>query len=246
MSTWREEHIFGKLLIPFQYAFAENPIKFSLVETCLWRLVDATQDKWEKQHTRSTGSVFHPLARMAWVCLIRTYPEARMEKEGGWVLILFGKCFPLQTHRDASLPLKARVVSTTPVSPGFYWMSIPLQSVRLEMWQFFSFYWFRGRGKPLPVGNIGGQGVCLSSPQLTQQWCWLTSGVCGEDKLVTLCCYQGHCNTPNQLKAAKGFFRNCSSLLHQKNHIHGKALYEISGKQVWPGFIWETTELKWT
>lgn len=68
-------------------------------------------------------------------------------QRGGWVLILFGKCFPLQTHRDASLPLRARVVSTTAISPGFYWMSIPLQSVRLEMWQFLSFYWFRERGK---------------------------------------------------------------------------------------------------
>lgn len=87
MSTWREEHIFGRLLIPLQYAFAENPIKLFFVETCLWSLVDATQDKNGKNNTpEARGSVLHPLARMGWVCLIWTYPEARMEKEedGSW------------------------------------------------------------------------------------------------------------------------------------------------------------------
>lgn len=90
---------------------------------------------------------------------------------------------------------------------------------RLEMWQFLPFYWFRGRGRPLPQDDTGGQGVCLSCPQITQQWCWLTSWVCGEDKLVTLCSYQGHCNPPHQLITVKAFFRNCSSLLHQKSFM---------------------------
>lgn len=30
----------------------------------------------------------------------------------------------------------------------FYWMSIPLQSVRLGKWQLLSFYWSRGRQTP--------------------------------------------------------------------------------------------------
>lgn len=82
----------SNLLVPFQYAFAElNPIKFLFVKTYLWRLVDATHDKWEKEHSRSTGSGLHPLARMFYLDI----SWGKDGERGGWVLTLFGKCFPL-------------------------------------------------------------------------------------------------------------------------------------------------------